>query len=167
MATYITEAQADSRYSARLPVTLLAWNDTNNDYEAYDVWSDSTSTEKTQALTMATSFINDLDYDGEKADSNQDNAFPRAGQTAVPEDVKRATFLLALFFIEETKRKEFAESTIRKAMEAGLESYSTDIQSVSESFRWNKEVEKTAYGVVSPYLKKWIKGRYTITRWRC
>lgn len=165
MATYITESQADARYTKHLPRTVLQWDDVTNDYVVFDVWGDATTTEKTQALEMATAFINDLDYDGEKAVGGQDNAFPRNSQTSIPEEVKRACFVLALYFLEENKKREFMENTIRKAKEAGLQSYSTDIQSASESFRWGAD-EKTAYSIVIPYLKKWVKGRYSITRWR-
>lgn len=79
---YITEADADIHFAER--------TDTS-------VWDSALSPDKVKALKEATRIIDDLNFVGEKNDPvNQVREFPRNDDTAVPEEVQRATAEVAI-----------------------------------------------------------------------
>ena len=65
------------------------------------VWEDASDDDKLKSLKMATRSINNLQYLGVKADSSQENEFPRGGQTDVPQEVKDATCEIALSLLDD------------------------------------------------------------------
>jgi hypothetical protein len=76
MASYITLADAEIYMSTYRLVT-----------SAWDASDDAT---KTKALAMATKLIDQLSFDGDKADADQDNQFPRGSDTSVPTEIQEA-----------------------------------------------------------------------------
>ena len=65
------------------------------------VWNDHNPLDKERALNEATRLIDSLDYIGHKADSSQENQFPRGHQENVPENIKKAACEIALGFLEQ------------------------------------------------------------------
>lgn len=160
---YITEQQATTRYNNMLP-RLLHVADGQGGFELFDVWTDSNSDEREKALDEATRYIDSFVYDGEKANPNQDNEFPRKGQTPLPEEVKQGCFELALFFLTEYKAKEFTDGYRAKMLQDGIDNGTITLADSSERmvFAEKKDPRKVIY----PYIKRWIKGKYHITRWK-
>ena len=65
-----------------------------------EAWDEASTTDKTKALKMATKAINKLYFSGELTDSNQINAFPRGGDTVVPQDILDATCEIAIVLLD-------------------------------------------------------------------
>jgi hypothetical protein len=77
---YGTILDASSYFSTRLNSTA---------------WLDATNSDRIAALTEATRLIDNLNFKGEKADSDQYLEFPRDDDTLVPTNVKFAAYELA------------------------------------------------------------------------
>lgn len=82
---YVTNAEGDAYAADRLYM---------------DAWTDAVEEDKTKATKMATVAIDRLNFLGEKADEDQELQFPRYDDTVVPDDVKRACFLLAVTYLD-------------------------------------------------------------------
>jgi hypothetical protein len=65
-----------------------------------DAWDDAESADKEKALNHATRIVDTLNFVGIKADSTQENQFPRHGQTDVPDDIIFATCEIALALLD-------------------------------------------------------------------
>ncbi len=65
-----------------------------------EAWDEATEVDKYRALVTATRAINNLRFVGQKATVNQENEFPRLGQTVVPKSIKEATCELALQLLD-------------------------------------------------------------------
>jgi len=65
-----------------------------------EVWDESTDSDKTASLTMATEAIDRLNYLGSKTDADQDNQFPRDADTIVPTDIQTACAELAISLLD-------------------------------------------------------------------
>lgn len=65
-----------------------------------DAWDDAEPTNRDKALAHATRIIDALNIVGVKADSTQENQFPRHGQIDVPEDIIFATCEIALALLD-------------------------------------------------------------------
>lgn len=63
-------------------------------------WDDATDDDRTKALYMATEILNTLNYVGDKTESDQENQFPRGGDTEIPVQVKKACALIALALLD-------------------------------------------------------------------
>lgn len=59
-------------------------------------WDNALVVDRNKALAMATRDIDRLDFIGSKVEATQENEFPRAGQTEVPDDIKIAACEIAL-----------------------------------------------------------------------
>jgi len=75
MANYATIAQGDTYFAGHLNT---------------DPWDDATDANKTKALTEVTRAIDRLNFQGELADEDQSNQFPRGDDTTVPTDIQYA-----------------------------------------------------------------------------
>jgi hypothetical protein len=75
MADYITEVEGEVYFQGVL----------NS-----DAWDAASPQLRGTAITNATSIIDRLRFVGCKTDENQENQFPRGGDTTVPQDVKNA-----------------------------------------------------------------------------
>lgn len=160
---YLSVAQADTRYVNRLPTSVFTV-DENGEDTLFDVWGDSQATEKEKALFEATLYIDSFQYDGQKKDNTQEKAFPRKGQDETPEEVLRCTMDLAILFLKEHKVREFSDAYRTKLFDEGVTEFDKDIGNFSES---NSKTEKDQYIVtLRLYLKKWLAGRFSLTRWR-
>lgn len=95
MANYIDVEEAQDYADEQLNVD--AWEDAKD--EDGSLWGEP-GTKCYKALTMATKAINRLNYAGDKTDEDQVNAFPRGEDTEVPDDIKRATFEIALALLD-------------------------------------------------------------------
>lgn len=159
---YLSIAKADTRYANRLPTNVFTV-DENGDDILYDIWADSDSTEKEKALFDATLYIDSFQYDGQKKEPTQEKVFPRKGQDEVPEEVLRCTMDLAIFFLKEYKVREFSDAYRTKLFDEGVNEFDKDIGSFRES---NSKTEKDQpLAILRPYLKKWLAGRFSTTRW--
>jgi len=64
-------------------------------------WTNATTTEKTQALIMASKAIDKLNLRGEKTDEAQTLEFPRYDDTSVPDDIKFASIEIAIALLDD------------------------------------------------------------------
>ena len=64
------------------------------------VWEDSSNSNKTKALTMATHYIERLNFSGNKAIATQELEFPRGDDTSVPTDIEYAVYEIALSLLD-------------------------------------------------------------------
>lgn len=63
-------------------------------------WYSATLSEQERALNIATRNIDKLAYKGVRADSSQENAFPRGNDIEVPQDIKDAATELAFALLD-------------------------------------------------------------------
>jgi len=63
-------------------------------------WDSATISDRNKALAMATRDINRLDYVSAKVDADQENEFPRVGQSEAPDDIKIACCEIALALLD-------------------------------------------------------------------
>lgn len=161
MIKYLSIAQADTRYLRQLPVLVYKYSEDGDDV-THDVWDEATQEEKERALQQATAYIDSFTYDGQKLDPTQDKQFPRKGQSETPEEVKAACFELAIFFLREYKIREFADAYRIKLADEG---YGEVEKSIGNYRERNKLGVKTSpKGILSPYLRKWLTGRFRLAR---
>ena len=90
MATFTVESYVT-------PTEAQTYIDTVLDATA---WDEATFKEQQKALTMATRAIDRLDFQGEKADEDQSQQFPRGEDTDVPADICSACVELALRLLD-------------------------------------------------------------------
>lgn len=64
------------------------------------LWAQEPVDNKTAALSMATRAIEGLNFAGSKNSESQELEFPRGDDTQVPDDVKHATYILALEILD-------------------------------------------------------------------
>ena len=83
---YYTIAEADAYFATRVNSNL---------------WTDSSNADKTKALTQATRIIDSLAYSGEQTDSDQENEFPRGGDTTAPEKIGFACAEIAFALLDD------------------------------------------------------------------
>lgn len=96
MAAYLTVEEAQEIADERLNVD--SWEDAKD--EDGSEWGE-TGTYCVKALAQATKIIDTLNYRGEKTSSSQTLAFPRGGDTEVPNDIKLACFEIALALLND------------------------------------------------------------------
>jgi len=65
-----------------------------------EAWDDATEADQNKALTMATRQIDQLNYAGDMTEDDQDNQFPRGGDTVVPNDILIACCEIAIAFLD-------------------------------------------------------------------
>ncbi len=65
-----------------------------------DAWDTALPADQTKALAQSTTIINRLNYKGEKNDSAQPNQFPRGSDIVTPDDIKNASFEIALALLD-------------------------------------------------------------------
>lgn len=159
---YISESQASNRYSSRLPVNLHIVLE-GGEFELFDIWEDSDIETREKALDQATKYIDSFVYDGEKSDPDQDNEFPRKGQKQLPEEIKDCTLELALFYLFEYHSKRTRDGYRARLLDDGVENGTITIAEHSERLVFTRRDPKE---VVLPYIRRWLKGSYRMTRWK-
>lgn len=65
-----------------------------------EAWDNASEADQIKAINMATDAINKLNFVGDMTDSNQENQFPRGGDTEVPQDVQEACAELAMRLLD-------------------------------------------------------------------
>lgn len=85
MSAYISVSAATDYFSNRLNT---------------DPWDDAEDEDCVKALIMATDAIDRLNFLGEKADSSQENQFPRAGDIDIPQDIQEACAEIAMRLLD-------------------------------------------------------------------
>ena len=110
-----------------------------------DKWASTESDTKERALSEATVRIDMLAYRGKKAQPSQVRAFPRYPDTTVPEAVKQACCLEALFLVDSQANPAYARrlADIRQGVK------SVSIGDASESYADIAEIKKTQGGLGS------------------
>lgn len=159
--SYVTLASGTTRYESFIPVQVRTL-DTNNEFIGFDVWDDASDSIKQRALNQATKYIDSFTYNGEKKVSTQDKQFPRKGQDTVPEEVKDACFILTLELLKRNIVHIESPDQVQRYKDIGVENYSVTISNASESVTFKEE--ESLFKLVHPYLKKWMKGGYNITK---
>lgn len=154
---YLSLAQADTRYTRRLPTKIFTVTDEGEEL-LFDVWADASTDEREQALFEATIFIDSFVFDGEKADKSQEKAFPRKGQAEIPEEVLKCTMDLALFYLKEYMLRVYGDANRQRLLDEGVTGYSLRIGDYQEQVSEYNTV--TPQSILRPYLNKWITGRY-------
>ena len=116
-----------------------------------DAWDEAEVTDKTKALGHATRIIDSLSFMGQKLDPTQENAFPRFGQTDIPEDVLNACYEIAIALLDGINPDLEFEN---------LSQTSTHYANVKTTFNRDTLPEHTVAGVPSPVawrlLKPWL-----------
>lgn len=142
MAAYATSVEAQTYFDGRLNT---------------DAWDDATSANKTKALSMATTLIDRLNFRGEKADSTQENQFPRGDDTVVPSDVKNACAEIALALLDGVDPELEFDNLRMKSQAYGV---------VRSTYESDRAPEHYVAGIPSSlawrFLKPYLRGAYTI-----
>jgi len=123
----------------------------------FDAWTDATAGQQQVALNLATELINTLPLQGYPTVANQTNAFPRNGDTTVPDEIPKACAECAYALLDGVD----PESEFRV-----LEIESTKYANVSTKYSTPRLLMK-AYGIPSfmawKYLARWIDTPESVT----
>ena len=147
MANYITYTEAGDLANERLNVE--AWDDA--------VIEDGSSAGEPGSLTyksvaMATKAIDRLNFIGDKAVETQDNQFPRGTDTVTPDDIKNATFEIALQLLDD-KDPDIEGENLAVISQGYANVRSTYDRDVSLPHISAGIVSLTAWRYLSPYLR--------------
>jgi hypothetical protein len=136
MTSYITILEAADYFAAVL------------DTEA---WDEASTPVKEKALLAATMKVDLLNYIDDKADPAQEHAFPRTGQTEVPERVQWAVAEIALQFLDGNDGdKNFSDNAVSSE---GYSSVRVNYkQDFNEVYALLGLPSKKAYDLLSPWL---------------
>ena len=140
----------------------MAYTDAGTDYFATrvgsDAWDSAENTDRDKALGHATRIIDSLNFLGQKLDAGQENAFPRFGQTDVPNDIIFACCEIALALLDGINPEFELEN---------LSQTSTKYANVSTTFNRDSLPEHILAGVPSStawrYLKPWLQDNRNVT----
>lgn len=136
MANYVTLNEAQTYFDTRLNT---------------DTWDNSSDSDKTKAITMATRAIDALNFQGEKTSSIQENQFPRDGDIDVPQEVKDATCELALVLLDgETEEEAYQRSRIASERYASV---GTTYNNTPEEHILNGILSIVAWRLLKPFLR--------------
>jgi hypothetical protein len=120
-------------------------------------WDDATDANKTAALTEATQQIDNLNFKGSKTVATQDLEFPRGSDTEVPEQIKWATYEIALQLLNDVDL-EYEIGSLR----AETQSY----EGVRESYHRGVMPEYLLAGIISAkawlYLKPYLRDGFSL-----
>lgn len=116
-----------------------------------DAWDTAETTDKDKALGHATRIINSLNYQGQKADPAQEDAFPRHGQEDVPSSIIFACCEIALALLDGINPELELENLSLNA---------TNYANVKSTYNRDQLPEHTLAGVPSStawrHLKPWL-----------
>lgn len=115
-------------------------------------WDEASSTKRQKALIMATRAIDRLDFQGEKADEDQELQFPRGDDVNVPQDIKDACCALALAFLDGVDPEQELDSLRLKSQGYATARATYDSEFVPEYIRAGIP-SKTAWNYLKPYLR--------------
>jgi hypothetical protein len=123
-----------------------------------DAWDDSEDSDKIKALGHATRIIDALNILGQKAEADQDNQFPRYGQTDVPVEIINATCEIALALLDGINPELELEN---------LSHTQTGYANVKSTFNRDQLPEHTLAGVPSVtawrLLKPWLPDNRSVS----
>lgn len=127
------------------------------------MWEKLSDENKQVLLNRGKSIIDHLPLRGRKTCATQTDAFPRNGQTEVPDDVKDAEVEVALVYAN-TDEAEI-QNQYRRMVNYGISSYS--IGNFSESIlSYQKNSMQMLYGLASyeaeRLLQEWLCGGFNI-----
>jgi hypothetical protein len=122
-----------------------------------DAWDEAETADKDKALGHATRIIDNLNYLGMKAVADQENAFPRHGQTDVPSDVLNACCEIALALLDGVNPELELEN---------LSQVASGYANVKTTFNRDSLPEHILAGVPSStawrYLKPWLQDNRSV-----
>ena len=107
-------------------------------------WDDATDDDKVKALTEATDIIDQLNFAGDKTDSDQENQFPRSGDSDIPDAIKQAACEIAKALLDGVDPEKEFENLFK---------LSTSYGGVRTSFDRTSVAGHTVSGV--PSFKAW------------
>jgi len=154
---YLTEQEAQERYDARLPIAVWGVDESGEDV-LIDVWEDASTTTRTQAIQQAGDLMDSMLYNGVKSSPTQPHAFPRNGDSDMPEEALKACFELTLALMREKLIHDNAESWQARATYFNASRVESLIADARESLSMREQDVVSAAS--SPYLKRWLKGRF-------
>jgi hypothetical protein len=137
MPNYATEAEAQVYFDSRV---------------GSDPWEDASSTDRNKALGHATKIIDRLNFVGCKADSAQENQFPRGTDTTIPQDIKDATSEIALALLDGVDPQLEFENLFMTAQGYGGIRSAFD-RSVRQFHLLAGVPSSTAWNFLKPYLR--------------
>lgn len=143
MSTFISVAEATTYFATRLSVSE---------------WTAASDDDKLSAITMATDYINQLNFVGTKTDPDQELEFPRNDETEIPSDIKKACAELALELLKGVDLdQEIRNQYLETYSAAGIRStFNRDVQ----------QREDTASGipcrVAWNFLRKYLRNPASI-----
>jgi len=117
-----------------------------------ETWDSSSDTNKTKALTMATKIIDTLNYNGEKANSEQVNEFPRGDDTEIPQSILEACAEIALALLEEVD-PQFEFENLAVASHAFANVTTTYARQFAQEHLVAGVPSKNAWNLLQPYLR--------------
>lgn len=115
-------------------------------------WTRASDTDKTIALTNATRIIDRLPLLGSKSVSSQTNAFPRGGDTTVPQAIEDACVEIAFGLIDGIDPIKEYENLMITSKKYGSVSI-TSSEKVNKAYVAMGIVSLDAYILLLPYLK--------------
>lgn len=115
-------------------------------------WKESSSQDKENALIEATSWIDRLNFAGDKADADQELEFPRGTDTVVPEDIKRACILCAKEIIDGRSPERVIDSQSLTS-EGSINTRNQFNRWYSLSYNRAGIASAEAWGYLQPYLR--------------
>lgn len=98
--SYVTVNEANTFFANRLKT---------------EVWNDSSFEDRRKSLIQATGRIERLNFAGSRYNANQILQFPRGVDTEIPEDIKIATFLIAIKLLDEIDIDTEIDNTMMNA----------------------------------------------------
>lgn len=114
-------------------------------------WTKASAGDREIALTSATKIINRLPLLGDKTDAEQENAFPRGGDTEVPQDIKDACVEIAYGLLDGIDPvKEFEDLRVQSKSYGSVSITSNGVAKVYAALGI---VSFEAYLLLLPYLR--------------
>ena len=97
------------------------------------ILSKFSASDKTKALFEATQLIDNLNFEGDKLDSDQDDEFPRTGQTEVPTSIEEAANEIAYALLDGRDVEFELETMDTKGISLGAARKSSSQKFISEA----------------------------------
>lgn len=124
-----------------------------------DSWIISDNARRTQALTHAARLIDRLVFTGDKTDEDQEHQFPRDDETEVPQNIKFASYEIALALLDSKNPEDMDLNVTSEGILSSRASY-------DRSFAAPNVVHGIPSGVAWSYILPYLKeqGKISMNR---
>lgn len=120
-------------------------------FDSSEVWGPLSDAQKLVLMRMGTSYIDHLNFAGEKTEAGQALEFPRGTDTTVPTDIERACYECA-FAIADGRDIEYESEQANTAIASYAGMKTSQIGGVSEAVA-NGIPSFVAWRYLKPYLR--------------